>query len=314
MPKDDNLRKRGGLLASMCSNCHAHPEDSSHMFLSCSFALKLWDWLSIIFYFHIDTTSIEIIFLGCNGKWSPRVHGVLEAAIIHTVNTVWYCRNLWRFENKHISLLQAQLRIKLATSLSVNHSKLLTKNLVDNFVILREFKVKQNFQKAPRIREVIWLAPLVGWIKINSDSAAHGAPGLAGGGCIFKDYNGSFKSVFAYFHGITNSLFAELKAALMAIGIAYRKGWMDIWLECDSTLMLYIFKGKGRIPWKLANKWNTCLECISSMRFIVTHIYREGNTCADRLAAFGVSSKLYTWCTTTDFVFSGCFFAISRGF
>ncbi|KAF1876299.1 hypothetical protein Lal_00029646 [Lupinus albus] len=148
---------------------------------------ELWEWLSRIFDFHIDLTSIESIFLGCNGKWSPQVHGVLEAAIIHTINTVWYCRNLWRFENKKISLMQAQLRIKLATSLSGNHSKLITNNSVDNFVILREFKVRQNFQKAPRIREVIWLAPIVGWIKINSDGAAHGAPGLAGGGCIFRD-------------------------------------------------------------------------------------------------------------------------------
>ncbi|KAF1898014.1 hypothetical protein Lal_00032776 [Lupinus albus] len=210
----------------------------------------------------VDKSNVECfrchsIFLGCNGKGSPQVHGVLEAAIIHTINTMWYCKNMWRFENKKISLMQAQLRIKLATLLSGNHSKLLTNNSVDNFVILHEFKVRQNFQEAPRIREVIWPAPIVGWIKINSDGAAHVAPGLAGGGCIFRDYNGNFKGDFADFYGIKNSLFAELKAPIMAIEIAYRKGWRDIWLECDSTLVVDIFSGKGRIPWKLANMWHT---------------------------------------------------------
>ncbi|KAF1895278.1 hypothetical protein Lal_00043924 [Lupinus albus] len=189
--------------------CNNHPEDSSYLFLSCSFARKLWEWLGRIFDFNFDLTSIESIFLGCNGKWSPQVHGVWEAAIIHTINTMWYCRNLWRFENKKLSLLQAQLRIKLATSFSGNHSKLVTNNSVDNF------------------------------------------------------------------------------------------GWRDIWLECDSALVVDFFSGKGRIPWKLANKWHTCLEFISSMRFKVTHIYRVGNTCADRLAAFGVYSQMYTWWDVT---------------
>ncbi|KAF1896791.1 hypothetical protein Lal_00034492 [Lupinus albus] len=197
---------------------------------------------------------------------------------------------------------QAQLRIKLAASLSGNQSTLFTNNSVANFVIMREFKVKQNFQRAPRIREVTWIAPLAGWIKINSDGAAHGALGLAGGGCIFRDYTGNFKGGFADFFGITNSLFAELKAALMAIETTYRKGWRDIWLECDSTLVVDFFRGKGRIPWKLVNKWHTCLEYISSMRFIVSQIYREGNTCADRLTAFGVSSRVYTWWDATPII------------
>ncbi|KAF1876325.1 hypothetical protein Lal_00029673 [Lupinus albus] len=73
----------------------------------------------------------------------------------------------------------------------------------------------------------------------------------------------------------------------------------DIWLECDSALVVEIFSRKGKIPWKLANKWHTCLEYISSMRFKVTHIYREGNTCAERLVAFGVYSQLYTWWDVT---------------
>ncbi|KAF1888435.1 hypothetical protein Lal_00011206 [Lupinus albus] len=165
----------------------------------------------------------------------------------------------------------AQLKIKLATSLSRNNSKLLTNNSIANFVILREFKVKQNFPKAPRIKEVVWLAPQAGWIKINTDGAAHGSPGFAGGGCIYRDSNGDYMGGFADFFGVRDSLFAELQEAIMAVEIAQQKGWMDIWLECDSVMVVEIFNGKGTIPW------------------------REGNTYADRLAAFGVSSKYQSW-------------------
>ncbi|KAF1892175.1 hypothetical protein Lal_00036533 [Lupinus albus] len=210
MPTDENLQNRGCHLASLCSNCLSQIETSNHVFLTCSFVVKLWDWLGRIFNIHFNTDSIESLFLVCNRQWSPQVKGFLVAAIINTTNTVWFCRNSKRFEDKKLTLVQAQSRIKLATSLAGNNSKLLTNNSLSNF-------------------------------------------------------------------------------------IANKKGWKDIWFECDSALVVDIFKGKGVVPWRLVNSWLRCIHWISSMRFKVTHIFREGNTCANRLAAFGVTSKVYTW-------------------
>ncbi|KAF1898214.1 hypothetical protein Lal_00032980 [Lupinus albus] len=215
MPTYDNLQKRGCHLASMCSNCNTHVETSSHLFLTCPFVVKLWDWLGSIFNIHINTSPIDSIFSVCNGQWSPHVKGVLVVAVIHTVNIVWFCRNHKRFENKALNLLQPQSKIKLATSLSGNNSKILTNNSF-------------TFQKAPRIKEVVWISPLVGWIKINSDGAAHGAPGIAGGGSIFRDFKGAYMGGFVAFFGIKDSLFVELQAAIMEIEIAHQKGWKAI--------------------------------------------------------------------------------------
>ncbi|KAF1868472.1 hypothetical protein Lal_00008279 [Lupinus albus] len=271
MPTDENLQQRGCHLASWCSICNTETE-TSHRFLQ---------W------------SLE-----------PHVKGVLIAAIIHTVNTIWYCRNQRRIEDKVVSLLQAKAKIKLATTLSRNHSKLLTNNYVHNFIILMEFNVKPNFPRAPRFKEVVWIAPMMGWIKINSDGAAHGALGLAGGGSIFRDFNGVFRDAFADFFGVMDSLFVELQAAFMAIEIEHQKGWKAIWLESDSATVVDIFHGKGSIPWRLVNNWRVYLMPISSMRFKVSHIFREGNTCADMLAAFGVSSQVYIWWDVTPrFIF-----------
>ncbi|KAF1866422.1 hypothetical protein Lal_00017805 [Lupinus albus] len=206
-------------------------QNSSHLFLTCPLAVQLWGWLGSIFQINLDTSIIDSIFSACNGQWSPQVKGVLIAAIIHTINTVWFCRNHRRFEDRNVTFLQAKARIKSATALSGNHSKLLTNKSVLSFVILREFNIKPNFQKAPRIKEVIWIAPIVGWIKINTDGAAHGSPGPAGGGSIF------------HFYGVNDSLYVELQAALKAIENVYHKGWKDIWLECDSATVVDIFNG-----------------------------------------------------------------------
>ncbi|KAF1866795.1 hypothetical protein Lal_00018180, partial [Lupinus albus] len=139
MPTNEHLQCRGCHLASRCSNCHTRVETSEHLFLSCSFVVKLWGWLAGILNTNIDTSSIESFFSVCNDQWSPWVKGVVTIAIIHTINAVWFCRNIEIFENKAISFLQAISRIKATTSLSGNNSKLMTYNSVLNFVILRQF-------------------------------------------------------------------------------------------------------------------------------------------------------------------------------
>ncbi|KAF1861219.1 hypothetical protein Lal_00036221 [Lupinus albus] len=154
-----------------------------------------------------------------------------------------------------------------------------------------------------KIKEVIWLAPLPNWIKINSDGATKGAPGLAGGGSIFRDHNGDYLGGFADFFGIKDALFVELQAALKATQIAHQKGWRNICLECDSILVVNIFKGQGVIPWRLTNSWHMCLGYLASTNFKVSHIYGEVNACADSLASFGVCSQ----CILGGILFLGLF-------
>ncbi|KAF1877242.1 hypothetical protein Lal_00012013 [Lupinus albus] len=112
LPTDDNLQLRGCLLASKCSLCNMNAENSSHLFLTCPLAVQLWGWLGSIFQINLDTSTIDSIFSACNGQWSPQVKGVLIAAIIHTINTIWFCRNHRRFEDRNVTFLQAKARIK----------------------------------------------------------------------------------------------------------------------------------------------------------------------------------------------------------
>lgn len=61
VPTDDNLWKRGCHIVSMCSLCGCNYETAEHLFLFCSFANRIWSWLSSKFAIQIDTSSMTSV-------------------------------------------------------------------------------------------------------------------------------------------------------------------------------------------------------------------------------------------------------------
>jgi ribonuclease HI len=96
--------------------------------------------------------------------------------------------------------------------------------------------------------------------------------------------------------GVGDSLHAELSGAMRAIEIANTHQWTNLWLETDSDLVVRAFKNHAIVPWHLCNRWANCMQIISGMNFLATHIYREGNDCADSLASLGANAvSLIIW-------------------
>ena len=54
-------------------------------------------------------------------------------------------------------------------------------------------------------------------------------------------------------------------------------------------------KSPNIVPWKIKNKWLSCVRKLDSMQFILTHIYREGNYCADKLENLGLTVVDFIW-------------------
>jgi hypothetical protein len=78
-----------------------------------------------------------------------------------------------------------------------------------------------------------------------------------------------------------SSLYAKICAAIYAIKFAYARGCTNIWLQCDFLLLVQAF--------------TNCLHTIRNFQFRFSHIYREGNTCADRLANAGFFVNGLVW-------------------
>ena len=71
----------------------------------------------------------------------------------------------------------------------------------------------------------------------------------------------------------------------------------NLWLETDSQLVTLAFTSTLMVPWSLRNRWLNCLVFVRSISFCVSHLYREGNACADSLANIGLSLPFdqFTW-------------------
>lgn len=69
----------------------------------------------------------------------------------------------------------------------------------------------------------------------------------------------------------------------------------DLWLESDSILVVLTFSNHTLVPWSIRNRWLNCIGLTKNMLFVVGHIYREDNICADKLARFASSLNDFCW-------------------
>jgi hypothetical protein len=60
-------------------------------------------------------------------------------------------------------------------------------------------------------------------------------------------------------------------------------------------LAISAFKISSIIPWPLKNRWLNCMFKVRNIQVIVSHVYREGNFVAEKLANLGLSITDFTW-------------------
>ena len=150
--------------------------------------------------------------------------------------------------------------------------------------------------KAYNIIEVQWNHPPSVWIKCNIDGSALGVLGFSGCGGVFRTCKGFVKGCFAYGLGIGFAFKAEIMSFILAVEKAKEFGWVNLWVESDSLYVVNLFRDKSnKIPWKFKNRWMRALSFASQIRVVVSHIYREGNAVADKLANTAANSQASTW-------------------
>ncbi|CAJ2644894.1 unnamed protein product [Trifolium pratense] len=295
LPTDDLFSRRGCYIVSKCDLCGEAAETIHHIFCDCCFSKDIWHWFASVLSLHVVTSTVSSIFDICNKNWNSQCKTVVISAVVNIFNTIWWCRNQHRFEGKSIHWRSAVNSIISNVSLSGNLSKKASFISMQEFIILKAFNVNVHHPKAPVIKEVLWQPPLYNWVKCNTDGSALGSPSLASCGGIFRDYTATFLGGFSINIGNSYALHAELIGVMNAIEIAHSKGWNKLWIESDSQLVNLAFKSDHIVPWKLRNRWFNCLTLTKTMHFRATHIYREGNCCADRMAALGINVNGFYW-------------------
>jgi ribonuclease HI len=289
---DENLKLRGCSLPSICSLCSNYEESTFHLFFECSFSSSLWCWLASILNQTLNFQSIEDLWKLCDRGWNAQRKLVIKATIVNIINMIWLARNNMRFNNKKTTWHSAIALICSNVALSGNKTKLLASRSIRDFSIIKYFNINIHPPKAPQIKEVIWCPPSSGWIKCNTDGAASSVTSSCGG--IFRNFLADMVCCFAQNTGQGSAFHAELCGAMSAIEIAHSFHWRQLWIETDSSLVVKAFKNDAIIPWKLRNRWSNCNSLLINMKVIVSHVFREGNSCADSLARIGLDLENLT--------------------
>ena len=285
MPTDDNLIKRSCNMPSMCSLCYKQQESVDHLFLHCNLASSIWYWFQSILNIPINLNSALSIFEICQRNWSPQCKLVICSAVVNIFNIIWLARNNSMFNNIKPNLNFLITLISANVNLVGNLTKEVTGSAIDDFNILKDIKFNTHHPNAPKIIEVLWQPP-----------------GNSAFGGLFRNSSGQCKGCFAFNLGISDALNSEIMRVIIAIKIAYEKKWNKLWIESDSKLATLALKSSHIIPAKLTNRWNNCIMLLNSMEFFVSHIYREGNHGANKLANLGLSLPIFTWWSSPPIV------------
>lgn len=100
IPTDENLRKRGCQIVSICCFCRRQAETSNHIFLHCPITTQIWDWLSKGTDHVLDLASGQQLLLSGTAWGNKLVQNIMSSAILHGIWCIWLERNNRYFNNQ----------------------------------------------------------------------------------------------------------------------------------------------------------------------------------------------------------------------
>ncbi|KAL6177056.1 hypothetical protein ACLB2K_053688 [Fragaria x ananassa] len=161
---------------------------------------------------------------------------------------VWHARNKTRFDGKSFSVASTCRlilgHIRAASQLANGPMH----NSVQDFRIIKSFGAECRLGRAPRVIEVLWHPPVIGWVKINSDGAWKHAESVGGFGAIFYDFKGHVLGAFSSNIDIPSLAAAKVMSVIVAIELAWVHDLKHIWLEVDSSLVLDYLRSPLLVP------------------------------------------------------------------
>ena len=124
------------------------------------------------------------------------------------------------------------------------------------------------------------------------DGAARGNPGPAGAGAYVPPDGGPAGELFEALGRATNNE-AEYRALLLALGEAERRGATELVIFSDSLLLVEQINGRFRMKAENLKPLfrEALLRAKAFPKFSITHVRREKNREADRLANLGADGS-----------------------
>ena len=260
-----------------CFTCGEVEENTLHILRDCPAVAMVWRNLGVSA-FHVD--------------WQGSIKGWLARQISRgseDENEEWgrlfpiACWWLWKWRNERA--------FNSSPSIPVDQRSFILARVKQVALALDRGKVLQNHHPVSR-REVLvrWRHPEVGWVKLNTDGAAKGNPGAAGGGGLLRGHRGELFEIYAINCGISSCTRAELMAVLRGLMVAWEGGHRKVHVELDSEVVVRMLVDDPPANSPFIQLIRKCHALIKRelWEIKITHYYREANKAANWLANHGV--------------------------
>ena len=307
LPTDDNLRKRGCYIVSICCFCMQNAESSSHIFFACPVTMALLDWLSKGTGAALDCSSCLHLISGTVASGGKMVHQILTSAISHTIWTIWIERNQRYFHDKRQAM--SSLFNSILAEVKLSHSLNLVKgnSTMIDYKVAKLFNIPFKIKNMVPSRNISWKPPPTGVVKFNCDGSSVGPNPCGSIGVVIRDSNANFLGALASNVGYASPLESEFSAIMSAIEKAQAMHLHKVCLESDSMGVVNAYNKDVGVPWQMRARWHNCMRFCKSITCTLIHTLREGNMVADVLAKHGQGLSLYStqwWSTPPTFITS----------
>ncbi|PKU66990.1 Putative ribonuclease H protein [Dendrobium catenatum] len=126
---------------------------------------------------------------------------------------------------------------------------------------------------------VYWIKPKHPYVKLNTDGSVG-----AGAGGIIRDFGGEVVATFATPLQINDVISAELSALILGLELCIKYGCNSVWIELDAMFIVQSIKDGATGNANYFYLFRKVKIIMNEMNVFISHIYREGNVCADWLA------------------------------
>ncbi|XP_028555986.1 uncharacterized protein LOC114580995 [Dendrobium catenatum] len=142
-----------------------------------------------------------------------------------------------------------------------------------------------------RVRIINWVKPNFPFVKLNTDASV--GINCVGIGGIIRDH---FRNPLDLFYGplaVCSVMSAELLSLSYGLERCLNLGFHHVYIEVDATSIINaISESKDGNPHDFYTIRKIKLM-MSELSCFISHIYREGNACADWLAKYGAQSSIF---------------------
>nr|XP_027120329.1 uncharacterized protein LOC113737276 [Coffea arabica] len=289
LPLDMTLSFRGLALPSRCGCCYLAEETLLHVFLTGPVASEVWRRVSGRFGFQLrNCSSMTSIFISWHFTSASSTKDHIRAVMPVVVCWfLWLARNQERYQGRRWEVGRILREMDCFLDQLGRAGKFRRAHFTGDAdcELLRFIKVSPR-RGTPCA--VAWEKPPLSLLKLNSDASVN--RGRASGGGLLRDSHG--KLIFAFYKefGDHQVLEAESMALLLGLQLCVQRGFCPSLVEVDSKTLVHLV-GSGVIAkWPLCNILRKIRDLLEGFSASLSHIFREANSSADRLAALGAGS------------------------